>query len=148
MTLKTNIQNDMKTAMKAGDKDRLKVVRLILSEVKQIEIDKRIEIDDPGVLVVLEKMVKQRRDSVTQFKAGNREDLADIELAEIEVLKTYLPEPLDPAALEQIIADAILECDASSMKDMGKVMAIIKAKAQGRANIGAVSAQVKSRLAG
>lgn len=148
MSLKTKIQDDMKTAMKAGDKDRLKVVRLILSEIKQIEVDKRIEVDDPGVLAVLEKMLKQRRDSVTQFKAGNREDLADIETAEIEVIEKYLPEPLDAAALEEIINHAIQESGASSMKDMGKVMALIKAKAQGRADIGAVSAQVKARLAG
>lgn len=148
MSLKTKIQDDMKTAMKAGDKDRLKVVRLILSEIKQIEVDKRIEVDDPGVLTVLEKMLKQRRDSVTQFKAGNREDLADIETAEIEVIKKYLPEPLNADALEEIINHAIQESGASGMKDMGKVMALIKAKAQGRADIGAVSAQVKARLAG
>ncbi len=148
MSLKTKIQDDMKSAMKAGEKDRLKVVRLILSEIKQIEIDKRIELDEPGALAVLEKMVKQRRDSVTQFKAGNREDLADIELAEIEILEKYLPEPLDAATLEKIIEGAIQESGASSMKDMGKVMALIKAKAQGRADIGAISAQVKARLAG
>ncbi|HEY5654338.1 MAG TPA: GatB/YqeY domain-containing protein [Woeseiaceae bacterium] len=146
MTLKSTIQDDMKSAMKAGDKDRLKVVRLILSEIKQVEVDKRIEMDDPAVLAVLEKMVKQRRDSVSQFVAGGREDLAAIERAEIEVIEAYLPEPLDAAELEQIIADAIRDTGAESMRDMGKVMAAIKAKAQGRADIGAVSGIVKARL--
>jgi len=146
MTLKSTIQDDMKSAMKAGDKDRLKVVRLILSEIKQVEVDKRIEMDDPAVLAVLEKMVKQRRDSVSQFVAGGREDLAAIERAEIEVIEAYLPEPLDAAELEQIIADAIRDTGADSMRDMGKVMAAIKAKAQGRADIGAVSGIVKARL--
>ena len=146
MTLKSTIQDDMKSAMKAGDKDRLKVVRLILSEIKQVEVDKRIEMDDPAVLAVLEKMVKQRRDSVSQFVAGGREDLAAIERAEIDVIEAYLPEPLDAAELEQIIADAIRDTGADSMRDMGKVMAAIKAKAQGRADIGAVSGIVKARL--
>lgn len=146
MTLKSTIQDDMKSAMKAGDKDRLKVVRLILSEIKQVEVDKRIEMDDPAVLAVLEKMVKQRRDSVSQFVDGGREDLAAIERAEIEVIEAYLPEPLDAAELEQIIADAIRDTGADSMRDMGKVMAAIKAKAQGRADIGAVSGIVKARL--
>ena len=146
MTLKSTIQDDMKSAMKAGDKDRLKVVRLILSEIKQVEVDKRIEMDDPAVLAVLEKMVKQRRDSVSQFVDGGREDLAAIERAEIEVIEAYLPEPLDAAELEQIIADAIRDTGAESMRDMGKVMAAIKAKAQGRADIGAVSGIVKARL--
>jgi uncharacterized protein YqeY len=146
MTLKSTIQDDMKSAMKAGDKDRLKVVRLILSEIKQVEVDKRIEMDDPAVLAVLEKMVKQRRDSVSQFVDGGREDLAAIERAEIDVIEAYLPEPLDAAELEQIIADAIRDTGAESMRDMGKVMAAIKAKAQGRADIGAVSGIVKARL--
>jgi uncharacterized protein YqeY len=146
MTLKSTIQDDMKSAMKAGDKDRLKVVRLILSEIKQVEVDKRIELDDPAVLAVLEKMVKQRRDSVAQFSDGGRDDLAAIELSEIEVIQAYLPEPLDPAELEKIIDQAIQDTGASGMRDMGKVMAAIKARAQGRADIGAVSGIVKARL--
>jgi len=146
MTLKSTIQDDMKSAMKAGDKDRLKVVRLILSEIKQVEVDKRIELDDAAVLAVLEKMVKQRRDSVSQFRGGGRDDLAAIEESEIEVIQTYLPEPLDPAELEKIIDQAIQDTGATSMRDMGKVMAAIKAKAQGRADIGAVSGIVKARL--
>lgn len=146
MTLKSTIQDDMKSAMKASDKDRLKVVRLILSEIKQVEVDKRIELDDAAVLAVLEKMVKQRRDSVSQFRGGGRDDLAAIEESEIEVIQTYLPEPLDPAELEKIIDQAIQDTGATSMRDMGKVMAAIKAKAQGRADIGAVSGIVKARL--
>jgi uncharacterized protein YqeY len=147
MTLKAQIQQDMKTAMKSGDKDRLKVIRLILAAVKQIEIDKRIELDDAAVLVVLNKMVKQRHDSVTQFTDGGRTDLADIELAEIVVLEDYLPEQLSAADLEALIDQAIAETGADSMRDMGKVMGLIKEKAEGRADIGAASAKVKARLA-
>jgi uncharacterized protein YqeY len=147
MTLKTQIQQDMKTAMKSGDKDRLKVIRLILAAVKQIEVDKRIELDDAAVLVVLNKMVKQRHDSVTQFTDGGRVDLADIEIAEIAVLEDYLPEQLSAADLEALIDQAIAETGAQSMRDMGKVMGLIKEKAEGRADIGAASAKVKARLA-
>ena len=147
MTLKGQIYEDMKTAMKSGDKDRLKVVRLILAAVKQIEIDKRIELDDAATLVVLNKMVKQRHDSVTQFKAGGREDLANIELDEISVLEAYLPEQLTEAELDAIIDQAISDTGADSMRDMGKVMGLIKQKAEGRADIGAASARVKARLA-
>ena len=146
MTLKSSIQNDMKLAMKAGDKERLKVVRMILAAIKQIEIDERRELDDAAVNVVLTKMVKQRRDSVTQFTDGGREDLADIEKAEIAVLEDYLPEPLSAAELDAIIAKAIVDTGAEGMRDMGKVMAIVKAKAEGRADMGAVSGRVKSRL--
>ncbi len=147
MTLKAQIQQDMKTAMKSGDKDRLKVIRLILAAVKQIEIDKRIELDDAAVLVVLNKMVKQRHDSVTQFTDGGRTDLADIEIAEIAVLGDYLPEQLSAADLDALIDQAITETGAQSMRDMGKVMGLIRQKAEGRADIGAASAKVKDRLA-
>jgi uncharacterized protein YqeY len=146
MTLKAQISEDMKTAMKAGDKDRLKVVRLILAAIKQIEIDQRIELEDAGVLNVLDKMVKQRRDSVSQFTDGGRQDLADIELAEIVVLETYLPEQLSEAELDEIIGLAIEDSGAESIRDMGKVMAQVKAKAAGRADMGAVGAKVKERL--
>jgi uncharacterized protein YqeY len=146
MTLKAQISEDMKTAMKAGDKDRLKVVRLILAAVKQIEIDQRIDLDDAGVLSVLDKMVKQRRDSVSQFRDGGRQDLVDIELAEIVVLETYLPEQLAESELDEIIEQAILDSGAESMRDMGKVMGQVKAKAAGRADMGAVGAKVKERL--
>ena len=146
MTLKGQFQEDMKSAMKAGDKDRLKVVRLALAAFKQVEVDERIELDDARVLVILNKMVKQRRDSVSQFRDGNREDLAEIELAEIAVLETYLPEQLSAAELDQLIDQAIIDSGASSIRDMGKVMGQVKNKAQGRADMGAVGAKVKARL--
>ena len=146
MTLKAQISEDMKSTMKAGDKDRLKVLRLMLAAIQQIEVDKRIELDDSAVLSVLDKMVKQRRDSISQFKNGGREDLADIELAEIAVLKTYLPEQLGEAELDKIIDEAIKDSGAESIRDMGNVMGQVKAKAAGRADMGAVSAKVKERL--
>jgi uncharacterized protein YqeY len=146
MPLKDQITEDMKSAMKAGEKDRLKVVRLILSAIKQIEIDQRIEIDDVAVLGVIEKMVKQRRDSVEQFQKGNRNDLADIELAEIVVLDTYLPEQLSDAEVDALIDAAIAATGAESIRDMGKVMAHVKSEAAGRADMGAVGAKVKVRL--
>jgi uncharacterized protein YqeY len=146
MTLKAQISEDMKSTMKAGDKARLKVLRLMLAAIQQIEVDKRIELDDSAVLGVLDKMVKQRRDSISQFKNGGREDLADIELAEVAVLKTYLPEQLGEAELDKIIDQAIKDSGAESMRDMGNVMGQVKAKAAGRADMGAVSAKVKERL--
>jgi uncharacterized protein YqeY len=146
MSLKGQITEDMKSAMKAGEKDRLKVVRLILAAIKQVEIDKRIELDDAAVLSVLDKMVKQRRDSVEQFEKGGRDDLADIEKAEIEVLETYLPEQLSDAELDAMIDEAINSTGAESIRDMGKVMGQIKGKAAGRADMGAVGARVKARL--
>ena len=144
--MKEQITADMKSAMKAGEKDRLKVVRLILAAIKQIEVDKRIEVDDATVLTVLDKMVKQRRDSIEQFQNGNRQDLADIEIAEIVVLDTYLPEQLSDAEVDKIIDDAIAATGAESIRDMGKVMGQIKTKAAGRADMGAVGAKVKARL--
>tara|TARA_R110000782_G_scaffold16338_14_gene46963 strand:+ start:3459 stop:3908 length:450 start_codon:yes stop_codon:yes gene_type:complete len=146
MSLKGRITDDMKSAMKAGDKDRLKVVRLILAAIKQIEVDTRVELDDAAVLSVLSKMVKQRRDSVEQFEAGNREDLANIERDEIAVLEQYLPEPLSQEELTQMVDDVIKATGAEGIRDMGKVMGQIKAKAAGRADMGAVGATVKERL--
>ena len=146
MSLKNQIVEDMKSAMKAGEKDRLKVVRLIMAAIKQVEVDKRVELDDAGVLSVLEKMVKQRRDSVEQFEKGNREDLAAIERAEIEVLQVYLPEQLTAEELAGLVDEVIASTGATGMRDMGKVMGQIKAKAAGRADMGAVSATVKERL--
>ena len=145
-SLKNQITEDMKSAMKAGEKDRLKVVRLILAAIKQVEVDQRIELDDSAVLAVLDKMVKQRRDSVEQFENGNREDLAAIERAEIEVLETYLPEQLSADELAAMVDEVIAATGAESMRDMGKVMGQIKAKAAGRADMGVVSATVKERL--
>jgi len=146
MALKDQITADMKSAMKAGEKDRLKVVRLMLAAIKQIEIDQRIELDDAAVLSVLDKMVKQRRDSVEQFQNGGRKDLADIELAEIAILETYLPEQLSESELDALIDEAVNATGAESIRDMGKVMGQIKSKAAGRADMGAVGAKVKARL--
>lgn len=146
MSLKAKITEDMKSAMKAGDKERLRVVRLILAAIKQVEVDQRIEMDDVAVLTVLDKMVKQRRDSVTQFQNGKRDDLAAIELAEIAVLETYLPAQLSAAELDELVAAAISATGAASVRDMGKVMAEIKTRAAGRADMGAVGAMVKARL--
>lgn len=147
MMLKAQIYDDMKTTMKSGDKDRLKVIRLILAAIKQIEVDTRAEMDELAVLAVLNKMVKQRRDSVTQFQDGNRQDLADIELAEIVVLEDYLPEQLSDVELDQLVDQAIADTSAESIRDMGKVMGQVKAKAEGRADMSAVGAKVKARLA-
>jgi len=146
MSLKGQITEDMKTAMKAGDKERLKVVRLMLAAIKQIEVDKRIELDDAAVLGVLTKMVKQRRDSIEQFEKGNREDLANIERAEITVLEGYLPEQLGADELATMVDEVIVATGAESIRDMGKVMGQIKARAAGRADMGALSATVKERL--
>lgn len=146
MSLKARISDDMKSAMKAGDKDRLKVVRLILAAIKQVEVDKRIELDDAAVLGVLEKMVKQRRDSVEQFEKGGRQDLADIELAEIKVLEEYLPEQLSDDELDAMIDEVISATGAESIRDMGKVMGAVKSQAAGRADMGAVGAKVKAKL--
>jgi uncharacterized protein YqeY len=146
MSLKSQITEDMKSAMKAGEKDRLKVVRLIRAAIKQIEIDTREELDDAAVLTVLTKMVKQRRDSVEQFEKGDREDLAAIERAEIVVLNGYLPEQLSAEELATMVDEVIQATGAEGIRDMGKVMGQIKAKASGRADMGAVSATVKERL--
>tara|TARA_B110000438_G_scaffold301363_1_gene356057 strand:+ start:895 stop:1344 length:450 start_codon:yes stop_codon:yes gene_type:complete len=146
MSLKGQITEDMKSAMKAGEKDRLKVVRLILAAIKQIEVDTREDLDEATVLAVLTKMVKQRRDSVEQFEQGNREDLAAIERAEIVILDTYLPEQLSATELAVMIDKVIQATGASGIRDMGKVMGQIKVKASGRADMGAVSAVIKERL--
>jgi uncharacterized protein len=148
MSLKGQIQDDMKQALKAGDRDRLKVIRMLMAAVKQIEIDRRAELDDAAVLGVVEKMVKQRRDSASQFRQGGRQDLAEIELAEIAVLDDYLPEPLAEAELSALIDAAIADTGAAGMQDMGKVMGRLKGQVQGRADMGTVGATVKARLAG
>jgi uncharacterized protein YqeY len=146
MSLKSQITEDMKSAMRAGEKDRLKIVRLILAAIKQVEVDTRTELDDAAILAVLGKMVKQRRDSVEQFEKGGREDLARIERDEIAVLQTYLPEQLTADELNAMIDEVIGVTGAEGMRDMGKVMGQIKAKAAGRADMGVVSAAVKERL--
>jgi len=146
MALRDRITEDMKSAMRAGEKERLATIRLALAAIKQREVDERITLDDPQVLGVLEKMVKQRREAITQFASGGRADLVAKETAEIEVLQGYLPAQMSPAELEALITEAIAATGASSIKDMGKVMAAVKPKAQGRADMGAVSARIKQKL--
>ncbi len=136
----------MKSALKAGDKERLGVIRLMLAAVKQREVDERIELNDQQVLEALDKMVKQRRESITQYDAGNRADLADRERFEIGVIQEYLPEPLSESEIDALVAAAIAETGAASIKDMGKVMGIVKPRAQGRADMGAISARIKAKL--
>lgn len=144
--LKDRITDDMKAAMKGGDKPRLGVIRLILAAIKQIEVDERIELDDTRVLSVLDKMVKQRRDSITQYENAGRTELADQEKFEIGIIQEYLPEQLGEADIAALIDEAIQATGAASMKDMGKLMGMLKPKLQGRADMGAVSAQIKQKL--
>lgn len=148
MSLKQQLTEDMKTAMRGGDKHRLGVIRLMLAAIKQREVDERIELDDPQVLAVLEKMLKQRKDSVTQYAAASREDLADVERAEMVIIEAYLPAKLSDAEVDALITDAIAETGASNARDMGKVVALVKNKAAGRADMGQVSARIKARLGG
>ncbi len=148
MSLKERITEDMKAAMRSGEKERLGVIRLITSAIKQREVDERIVLDDTQVLSVLEKMIKQRKESVVQFQAGNRQDLVDKENSEITLLQGYMPSQLSDAELDALIGEAVAAAGASSIKDMGKVMAIIKSKAQGRADMAAVGAKIKAKLGG
>ncbi|HEV7165697.1 MAG TPA: GatB/YqeY domain-containing protein [Gammaproteobacteria bacterium] len=148
MGLKEQITNDMKDSMKSGDKPRLGVIRLILAAIKQREVDERITLDDSQILSVLDKMLKQRRESVTQFEQGKRQDLADLEKAEIKVIQAYMPEQLSEAELDQMVATAVTESGAASIKDMGKVMGILKPKVAGKADMSAVSARIKAKLGG
>jgi uncharacterized protein YqeY len=146
--LKQRITGDMKAAMKGGDKPRLGVIRLILAALKQREVDERIVLDDAQVLHTLEKMLKQRRDSVSQYEAAQREDLAAQERYEIGVIEAYLPAQLTDAELDALIAQCITDAGAASPRDMGKVMALLKERAAGRADMGALSQRVKAKLAG
>ncbi|HAD65398.1 MAG TPA: glutamyl-tRNA amidotransferase [Alcanivorax sp.] len=144
--LKEQLTTAMKDAMRAKDKARLGVVRMALSAIKQIEVDERIELDDERSLAVLDKLIKQRKDSATQYRDAGRDDLADIEEAEIQVLQTFLPAPLSEAEIDALIDDAIAQTGAAGMQDMGKVMGVLKSQLQGRADIGAASGKVKKRL--
>jgi len=148
MTLKQRLTDDMKTAMKSGDKERLGVIRLVNAAIKQREVDERIQLDDAAVLAVLEKMVKQRKDSVNQFEAAKREDLAAIERAEIVVIEGYLPAKLGEADVLAAIDAAIADTGATGPADMGKLMGVLKPKLAGQADMGQVSALVKKKLAG
>jgi uncharacterized protein YqeY len=148
MSMKQQLTDDMKAAMKSGEKDRLGVIRLINAAIKQREVDERIEITDAIVTAVLEKMVKQRKDSITQYEAGNREDLAAIERYELGVIQAYLPAQMDEAALEVEVVRAIADSGAAAATDMGKVMAVLKPRIAGKADMGLASTLVKRKLAG
>ena len=146
MTLKARLTEDMKVAMKGGEKDRLGVIRLVNAAIKQREVDERIELDDAQVLAVMERMLKQRRDSITQFRAAGREDLATREEFEVGVIQAYLPEQLSAAGIEAIVAKAIADVAATGAKDMGKVIGLVKPQVAGRADMGQVSALVRRKL--
>ena len=148
MSLKERITDDMKAAMRAGEKDRLGLIRMITAGIKQREVDERITLDDGQVLAVIEKMIKQRKESLAQFQAGNRPDLADKETAEIGLLQAYLPAQLSDAQIEELIAQAVAATGATRVKDMGKVMGMIKSQAQGRADMAVVGAKIKAKLGG
>lgn len=145
-SLKADITSAMKVAMRARDKDRLGTIRLILSEIKRIEVDERIEVDDARVLAVLDKMLKQRRDSIQQYEAAGRQDLADIEAAEVLVIDSFLPAALSEQEIAALLDKSIADSGAESVRDMGKVMALLKPQLQGRADVAAVSQLVKQRL--
>jgi uncharacterized protein YqeY len=146
MTLKERITEDMKTAMRSAEKDRLAVIRLLQAAIKQREVDERITLDDAQVISVLEKMIKQRKESIVAFEKGARADLVAKEAAEITILQPYLPAQMSEAELDALIAEAIASTGAASIKDMGKVMGIVKAKAAGKADMGAVGARIKAKL--
>jgi uncharacterized protein YqeY len=146
MALKERVTEDMKAAMRAAEKERLATIRLLLAAIKQREVDERITLDDGQVLAVIEKMIKQRREAIPQFESGGRADLVAKETAEIGVLQAYLPAQLTPAEIDALITEAIAATGAASIKDMGKVMGFVKGKAQGRADMGALSARIKQKL--
>jgi uncharacterized protein YqeY len=146
MSLKQRITDDMKAAMKAREKERLTTVRLILAAIKQQEVDKQAELDDAAIIAVLDKMVKQRKDSITQYEDAGRDELASVEKQELDIIQVYLPQPLTAEEVEALLTAAIAETGASSMQDMGKVMGILKPQVQGRTDMGKLSGLVKARL--
>ena len=148
MDLKSRLQDDIKTAMRGGDKEKLLTLRMFSAAIKQREVDERIALDDAQVLAVVEKLIKQRREAATQYEAGNRPELAAKELGEAALLQSYLPEPLSETDLDMLIEAAIAENGAAGIKEMGRIMAALKPKIQGRADMGAVSSRLKSRLGG
>lgn len=145
-SLKQQIQEDMKIALRAHDKQRLGVVRLILAAIKQVEVDERIEVDDTRITQILNKMIKQRRDSIAQYDQAKRDDLADQERLEVKIIQTYLPEPLSETDIDRMVSEAITKVGATSVKEMGMVMAELKDKLQGRADMTQISAKIKARL--
>jgi len=148
MSLKERITDDMKAAMRSGEKQRLGHIRMLTAAIKQREVDERIDLDDNQVLAVIEKMIKQRKESLLQFQAGNRQDLVEKESAEIDLLRGYLPAAMSEAEIDALIGEAIAATGAASVKDMGKVMGLIKSKAQGRADMATVGAKIKAKLGG
>jgi uncharacterized protein YqeY len=148
MTLKAKITEDMKDAMRAKDAPRLSAIRLLLAAMKQKEVDERVELSDADVVTIIDKMQKQRRDSIAQYEKGGRQDLADVEKFEMGVLQTYMPQALSDAEVEAEIAAAIQAAGAKAMSDMGKVMAVLKPKLAGKADMGKVSALIRAKLAG
>ncbi len=148
MSMKSRVVEDMKSAMRAKDAPRLSTIRMLLAAIKQREVDERIDLTDADVLAIIDKMIKQRRDSITQFEAGKREDLVAVERAEVALLTAYLPARLSDAEIDELIASAIAESGASGIAGMGKVMALLKPRLAGRADMGAVSARIKAKLAG
>ncbi len=148
MSLKDRISEDMKAAMRSGERARLSAIRLILAAVKQREVDERVTLDDAQVIAVLEKMIKQRRESIAQFQTGGRGDLVAKETAELDVVRSYLPAQLTDAEVSSLIEEAIRSTGAGSIKDMGKVMGAVRQQAQGRTDMGALSSRIKERLAG
>ncbi len=147
-SLKARISDDMKSAMRAGEKDKLGTIRLILSAIKQVEVDTRKDLDDTEVLSILDKMVKQRRESIAQYEKAGRDELAEKERQEITIIQTYLPAQLSESEINNLIEEAIQATGAESMRDMGKIMGMLKPKLQGRADMSAVSASIKARLSG
>lgn len=145
-SLKQRLQEDMKLALRAQEKQRLGVIRLILAAVKQVEVDERIEVDDTRITQILNKMIKQRRDSIAQYDQAKRDDLARQERLEVKIIQAYLPEPLSEADIDRILAEAIAKVGATSVKDMGKVMAELKERLQGRADMTQISVKIKERL--
>ena len=146
MSLKIRINEDMKAALRARDSRRLSAIRLLMAAMKQREVDERIELDDTGIIAVIEKMLKQRRESIQQYEAAKRQDLADVEKFEVEVLTGYMPAALSPAEIDAAVAEAVAASGAHGAQDMGKVMGLLKAKLAGRADMGQVSVQVKAAL--
>ncbi|PXX48107.1 hypothetical protein DFR38_108199 [Aquitalea magnusonii] len=146
MSLKVRISDDMKSAMKAKDTERLAAIRLLMAAIKQKEVDERIELDDAAIVVVIDKMLKQRRDSISQYEAAQRQDLADKEKAEMTVLMAYMPQQLSEAEIDELVAKAVVDSGAASMQDMGKVMGLLRPQLAGRADMALVSARIKARL--
>jgi len=146
MSLKVRISDDMKSAMKAKDTERLAAIRLLMAAIKQKEVDERIELDDAAIVVVIDKMLKQRRDSISQYEAAQRQDLADKEKAEMAVLMAYMPQQLSETEIDELVVKAVADSGASSMQDMGKVMGLLRPQLAGRADMALVSARIKARL--